>query len=301
MSEEAYKVLKRNSRGGACVLRLNDMNLAGVTWSRLNILGIVSLALSLSRNTPLFKADFYVTSDFALPSDGLLGLRTLRSQGLDVYPHSHSFPYCGRHLVAMEQARRLANLPPFRPRSSNRSSGRVTEEGNISGPFYPMPLIQLSEHEEQANDLWKEAKAIVVWYNEIQARSAKRIPIWVLDAVVGNNVCLNGFSCIQHLGVESTLSTVREGHVTDALVVNTTGGAVKIKHELLLVKCLAYNQNVVPEHLDFLTASVSSVCTSSADTELGQTPTLRSVVSVVDYPEIYWFGTATQLRFPENP
>ena len=74
MSEEAYKALKRNSRGGACVLRPNDMNLAGVTGSRLNILGVVSLPLSLSRHTPLFKADFYVTSDFVLPSDGLLGL-----------------------------------------------------------------------------------------------------------------------------------------------------------------------------------------------------------------------------------
>ncbi len=150
MYEEGYKALKRNSRGGACVLRPNDMNLAGVTGSRLNILGVVSLPLNLSRNTPLFKADFYVISDFVLPSDGLLGLRTLRSQGIDVYPQSHSVQYCGRHLVAMEQARRLANLPSFRPRSSNRSSGRVTEgEGNVSGPIYPMPLVQVSEDEEQ--------------------------------------------------------------------------------------------------------------------------------------------------------
>ncbi len=38
---------------------------------------------------------------------------------------------------------------------------------------------------------------------------------------------------------------------------------------------------MVPEPLDFPTASVSSV-----DTELGQAPTLRSVVNVVDYPEM---------------
>ncbi len=126
----------------------------------------------------------------------------------------------------------------------------------------------------------------MVGYHEIQARSAKRIPIRVLDAVVGSDVCLNGISYIQRLGVESTLSAVREGHVTDALVVNTTGGPVKIKQGLLLRKFLAYNQNVVPEPLDFPTASVSSVCTSSVDTELGQAPTLRSVVNVVDYPEM---------------
>ncbi len=57
-SAEAYKALKRNSRGGVCVLRPNDMNLAGVTGSSLNILGVVSLPLSLSRSTPLFKAEF---------------------------------------------------------------------------------------------------------------------------------------------------------------------------------------------------------------------------------------------------
>ncbi len=106
---EAYKALKMNSRGGACVLRPNDMNLAGVTGSRLNILGVVSSPLqSLSRNTPLFKADFDVTSDFVLLSDGLLELQTLRSlrsQGIDVYPQSHSVQYCGLHLVAMAQAR----------------------------------------------------------------------------------------------------------------------------------------------------------------------------------------------------
>ncbi len=51
MSEEAYKALKRNSRGGAFVLRPNDMNLAGVTGSCMNVLGIISVPLSLSRNT----------------------------------------------------------------------------------------------------------------------------------------------------------------------------------------------------------------------------------------------------------
>ncbi len=110
----------------------------------------------------------------------------------------------------------------------------------------------------------------------------KRIPIRVLDVVEGSYLCLNGIICIQRLGVECTLSTVGEGHVTDPLVVKTTGGPVKIKHGLLLGKCLAYNQNVVPEPLDFATASVSSVCTSTVDTEPGQAPTLRSAVNFVD-------------------
>ncbi len=101
----------------------------------------------------------------------------------------------------MEQARRLANLPPCRPHSSNRSSGQVTEGGgNVSGPIYPVFLVQVSEHEEQDKDLWKEAKTTVVGYHEIQVRSAKRIPIRVLDAVVGSHVCLNGISLCSAFG-----------------------------------------------------------------------------------------------------
>ncbi len=79
---------------------------------------------------------------------------------------------------------------------------------------------------------------------------------------------------------------VREGHVTDALVVNINGEPVRIKHGLLLGKCLAYNLNVVPVPLEFPTAYVSSVHKSSVDTDLGQAPTLCSVVTVVDYPEM---------------
>ncbi len=168
--------------------------------------------------------------------------------------------------------------------TGNRSIGRVTEEDrNVNGPVYPIPF-QISEDEEQDKDLWWEAKATVVGYHEIQARSAKRIPIRVLDAVLGSDVCLNGISSIQRLGVESTFSTVREGHVTDVLDINTIGGPVKFKHGHLLGKCLAYNQNMVPEPLDFPSASVSSVFTSSINTELGQAPTLRVVVNVVDHP-----------------
>ncbi len=67
----------------------------------------------------------------------------------------------------------------------------------------------------------------------------KKKLIHVHDPAVGSNVCLKGIGCIQRLGVESTLFTVCEGHATDVLVVSTTGGPVKVKHGLLLGKCLA--------------------------------------------------------------
>lgn len=56
-SEEAYKAMKRNSRGGACILLTNDMNLAGVTCSRLNILCTV-FATNVLRKHIDFQSGF---------------------------------------------------------------------------------------------------------------------------------------------------------------------------------------------------------------------------------------------------
>ncbi len=143
--------------------------------------------------------------------------------------------------------------------------------------------MQTPERQEDVTKGWKEVKATVLRDHEIPDRVANRIPVRVPDATVGS---FDWNSSIQRLTAEYTLSTVREGHVTDALVVNITGGPVRIKHEILLGKCLAYNLKVVPVPLEFPTACVFSVHKSSVDTELGQPPTLRSVVNVVDYPEM---------------
>ncbi len=150
--------------------------------------------------------------------------------------------------------------------------------------FYPTPVPN-QDHHGGTTKGWKEVKATVLDH-EIPDRVAKRIPVRVPDATVGSDICFAGNISIQRLAVKSTLSTVREGHVTDALVVNITGGPVRIKHGLLLGKCLAYNLNVVPVPLVFPAACVSSVHKSSVDTELRQAPNLRSVVNVVDYPEM---------------
>ncbi len=72
--ENAYKFLKRSSRGGKWPFQPSDLNLSGVTGSNLQILGKVSLPLKLSKRISPFHTDFYVTSNFGLPVDGLLGL-----------------------------------------------------------------------------------------------------------------------------------------------------------------------------------------------------------------------------------
>ena len=86
---------------------------------------------------------------------------------------------------------------------------------------------------------------------------AKRMQIRIPDAPIGSDVCLEGMGNVRRFAVESTLSTIREGHVTDALMVNTTGGPIRIKRGLLLGRCLVYDKKVVPKPGNLPGASVS--------------------------------------------
>ncbi len=47
---------------------------------------------------------------------------------------------------------------------------------------------------------------------------------------VGSDVCIDGASNTHRIAVESTLSRVREGNLTEALVVNTSGVPITLKH-----------------------------------------------------------------------
>ncbi len=74
LSDYAYKGLKRSSRGNKRLLHPSYLNLSGVTGPNLQILGKVSLPLKLSKRISTSHTDFYVTSNFGFPVDGLLGL-----------------------------------------------------------------------------------------------------------------------------------------------------------------------------------------------------------------------------------
>ena len=77
----------------------------------------------------------------------------------------------------------------------------------------------------------------------IPSRTAARLPVRVTDAPVGSDVlCLNETMCINRLGLESTLSTVRPGHITDVLVLNNTGESLRVKNGTLLSKFQVYDK-----------------------------------------------------------
>ncbi|KAG0722691.1 Sucrase-isomaltase, intestinal [Chionoecetes opilio] len=107
---------------------------------------------------------------------------------------------------------------------------------------------------------------------------------------VDNDLCHAGPKKVKRLAVETTLSTVSVGYVTSTLVVNTTGGPVRVKHGVFLWEGLVYDRKVVPEPLELPTACVATLQKSAVDIEQGLDPTLIStlcsLVNVVDYPEL---------------
>ncbi len=177
------------------------------------------------------------------------------------------------------------------------SALREQDKDNKTGTFQPqaIPIVQVpspvsSSNKETVkkdfNGNWRQVNATVIGDHEIPDRTAMHIPVSVPNTIVGCDICLEGASYVKRLAVESTLNTVREGHKTVAFVVNTTGGPVKIKHEVLLSKVLAYYMRVIPEPMEFPRACVASVGQLPCDSERGSDPTLRLLVSVVDYPEL---------------
>ncbi len=64
---------------------------------------------------------------------------------------------------------------------------------------------------------------------------------------IGSDICIEGVPNISGVGVESTLSRVREGHFSEALVVNTSRAPITLKHGLHLGQCLVHDKQVISE------------------------------------------------------
>ena len=137
-----------------------------------------------------------------------------------------------------------------------------------------------------SNDNWTTVNATVIGDHEIPHRVAMHIPVSVPQATVDYDICLEGPSHIKRLVVKSTLITVREGHKTVALVVNITGGPIKLKTGVLLTKALVFDRPVVPEPLEFPVSFLASVYQNTSVNNTASVPTLKSCVPVADYPEL---------------
>ncbi len=68
------------------------------------------------------------------------------------------------------------------------------------------------------------------------------ITVRVDKVQVGSDVCIDGATNECRIAVESTLSRVREGNLTEALVVNTSGAPITLKHCQHIGQVLVYDR-----------------------------------------------------------
>ncbi len=70
----------------------------------------------------------------------------------------------------------------------------------------------------------------------------KCIKVKVQEAHIGSDICLEGAPNISRVGVKSTLPRVREGHFSEALVVNILSAPITLKHVLHISQCIVYDK-----------------------------------------------------------
>ncbi len=102
MSEHYFRSLSKTFRGGRCALLPNYLNVVGVSGSNLEIRGKTALRVNPGKRVCDFRAIFYVTPNFALPVDAILGLSSMKELQMEIKPGTNVVVYQGKQLVGME-------------------------------------------------------------------------------------------------------------------------------------------------------------------------------------------------------
>ncbi len=214
ISEPSFRIVRRTFRSGRCRLLPNNMHVGWITGYSLKILGKVLLTVQPSRKVSAFRSYFYITNKVALSVDVLLGLNTMRELGILISPDSNEVIYEGKPLKGMSNPSPLAFLdsPP-------------TGEQTVS------PIVA-KQRLGWGKGLTVSAK--VERTQEIPYLEAKIITIRVDKAHVGCDVCIDCVPNTCRIAVESSLSRVREGNLTEALVVSISGAPITLKRGQLI-------------------------------------------------------------------
>ncbi len=84
-------------------------------------------------------------------------------------------------------------------------------------------------------------------------------------AQVGRDVCIDGALNTYHITIVSTLPRVREGNLTEVLVVNTSGALIILKHGQHICQYLIYDKQVASEPEELPSAYVSTISSQTND------------------------------------
>ncbi len=197
LSEKAYRLIKRASRGSLRPLRPTDLNLMGVSSEPLNILGVVRLPIVLGKGTSRLCLDFYVVSDFRLPSDGLLGLTSLKSNQVVIHPDTNVVKFQGESLKAMEK---LMRLTAPREQDKDNKTGTFRPQA-VAAVQVPSPVSSSNKDTVKTglNGNWKQVNATVIGNHEIPDRTAMHTHVSVPSATVGCDICLEVAGYVKRL------------------------------------------------------------------------------------------------------
>ncbi len=220
----------------------------GATGYNLEILGKVLLTVRPSRKVSVFRSYFYVTNKLALLVDALLGLDTMRELRMLISPDTNEVIYRGKPLKGMNSPSPLAFLDS--PLTEEQES---SEDSQCFPPSSPR------------NGHWPTVSAKVEGIQEIPDRAAKKVTVRVDKAQVGSDVCRDGVPNICRIAVESTLSRVREGNLTEAMEVNTSGAPITLKHGQHISQCLVYDRQGASEPEELPSAYVSTISNQTHD------------------------------------
>ncbi len=269
MSEPSFRIVRSSFRGGQCRLLPSDLTAMGVTGYNLEILGKVSLTVQPSKEVSAFRISFYIIKNkLALPVDALLGLNTMRELGILINPGSNEIIYEDKPLKGMSNPFALAFLDsPF------------AEEQTVSPIVAKKRLGGGKVH-------WPTVSAKVETIQEIPDRAAKMITIRLDKAQVGSGVYIDGASNTRRIAVESTLSRVREGKLTEALVINTSGAPITLKHGQHTGQVLVYVRQIASELEELPTVYVSAISSQSHDATAQRSPSLEPFIKVAHYQQL---------------
>ncbi len=184
----------------------------------------------------------------------------------------------------------------------NPDSDEIIDEGKpLKGMSNPSPLAFLDSPltEEQTvspivakerlggdKGHWPSVSAKVKGTQEIPDRAAKIITIRVVKALVGTDVCIDGVPNTHCIAEESTLSRVIEGNLTEALVVNTSGAHITLKHSQHIGQILLFDRQVASEPEDLPSVYVSAISSQTHDAAAQRSPSLEPFIKVAHYNDL---------------
>ncbi len=189
----------------------------------------------------------------------------MRELGILISPNSNEIIYEGKPLKGISNPSPLAFL-----------DSPLTGEQTVS------PIV-VNQRLGGGKGHWPTGSAKVEGTQEIPDRAANMITIRADKAQVESDVCIDGAPNTCRIAVESTLSRVREGTITEALVVNNSGAPITLKHGQHIGQVLVYDWLRSQRNFRLYVSTISS---QRHDAAAQRSPSLEPFIKVAHYSEM---------------